>query len=368
MQEEQKNYCIILAGGIGRRLWPASNKSLPKQFLDFFGFGRTLLQQTFDRFAHILPANHIFVSTYEEYVPLVLEQLPELPKENLLPEPVQLSTAPAALWGTNHIKSLCPGANIVVTPADQVIQREDAFIEDVKHGLSYVAEHEEFLAMGVKPTVPNTAYGYLQMGEGVNGGGMYRVKSFSEKPALDYANMFLASGEFLWNVGIFFWNVATLHKRFCEFLGKTEEEVQQFVEHVHATVPANRLRQEMNRVRSYYPSEWPRALDLLMLENCENVAVMECNFGWADIGCWSGLYEAAPKDADGNAVAGAGKVMFSATEGTIVCLPKGKTAIVNGLKNYLVAERGDVLLVCPNDDPALVRKLINEGQMQTSEG
>lgn len=370
MSEEKKNYCIILAGGVGRRLWPASSTTLPKQFIDFFGAGRSLLQQTFDRFKRILPIDHIFISTYEDYVEEVVRQLPELPAANVLPEPVQLSTAPAALWSTYHVKALCPGANIVVTPADQVIQREDIFERQVEEGFRYVETHDEFLALGVHPGVPNTAYGYLQIGEGVNGEGFYRVKSFTEKPAADYAEVFVESGEFLWNTGIFFWNERTLRNRFCELMGKSEAEIKVQTEAKilqEASKGFDHLKEEIDRVRSYYPTEWPRSIDLLLLEHCTNLAVMECHFGWADIGCWSGLYENAPKDADGNAAAGGGDVMFSGTENTLVSLPKGMTAVVNGLKDFLIAQKDNILLVCPNNDEALVRRLINEAQMKLGE-
>lgn len=194
MESQEKNYCIILAGGVGRRLWPASTTELPKQFIDFFGTGRTLLQQTFDRFIRFIPLDHIFISTFADYVPIVREQLPEVPEQNILPEPVQLNTAQAAVWSTWHVALRDADARVVVSPADQLIQHEDRFEQQVEKGLEFVASHDQFLALGVRPTQPNTAYGYIQMGEEVNGGGLYKVQSFSEKPAIDYARMFMDSG------------------------------------------------------------------------------------------------------------------------------------------------------------------------------
>lgn len=224
METLNHNYCIILAGGNGRRLWPASQKDMPKQFIDFFGTGRTLLQQTYDRFVRFIPQDHIFVSTFEDYVPLVKQQLPQIADNRILPEPVQLNTAPAAIWGTWHTVLADADARVVVTPADQLIQGEDQFEKQILRGLDYVGSHQNFLAMGVKPTHPNTAYGYIQMGEEEDGEKLYTVKSFSEKPAADYAQMFVDSGEFLWNTGIFF--VERRHLRAPSFVyGKSSRPI-----------------------------------------------------------------------------------------------------------------------------------------------
>ena len=355
-ESQEKNYCIILAGGVGRRLWPASTKELPKQFIDFFGTGRTLLQQTFDRFARFIPRDHIFISTFQDYVPLVREQLPEVNPANILPEPVQLNTAQAAVWGTWHVAVRDAEARVVVSPADQLIQHDDAFEQQLDKGLSFVATHDQFLALGVKPTVPNTAYGYIQMGEEVNGG-LYSVRSFSEKPAADYARLFLESGEFLWNTGIFMWRAQVLADAMAAMAGRQSENVEMLARQMVT------IAEEMEYVRASFSSEMPRSIDLFVLERCKNVAVQECTFGWADVGCWSGLRECGRQDADGNMVSGHSRVMFSGTQRCTVRLPEGKKAVIAGLDNFLVAEQGDVLMICPNDNPDLVRRLINEAQV-----
>lgn len=224
METLNHNYCIILAGGNGRRLWPASQKDMPKQFIDFFGTGRTLLQQTYDRFVRFIPQDHIFVSTFEDYVPLVKQQLPQIADNRILPEPVQLNTAPAAIWGTWHTVLADADARVVVTPADQLIQGEDQFEKQILRGLDYVGSHQNFLAMGVKPTHPNTAYGYIQMGEEEDGEKLYTVKSFSEKPAADYAQMFVDSGEFFMEYRYFF--VERRHLRAPSFVyGKSSRPI-----------------------------------------------------------------------------------------------------------------------------------------------
>lgn len=351
------NYCIILAGGVGRRLWPASQKEMPKQFIDFFGTGRTLLQQTYDRFVRFIPADHIFVSTYEGYVRLVQEQLPELPVANIFPEPVQLNTAPASIWATWHAVLVNPDANVIVSPADQLIQHADLFEEQVLKGLDYVDQHEDFLAMGVRPTLPNTAYGYIQMGDDVGGKKLYRVQSFTEKPEIEYARLFLESGEFLWNTGIFMWKGQTMGKCLDQLANRPSQPAE-VVARQMLTIAA-----EMDYVRSTFTERVPRQLDLFILEQCENVVVQECNYGWADVGCWPEMHAVSSQDADGNAVSGGAKVLFSGTQRCMVRLPKQMKAVVAGLDGFLVAQEGDLLMICPNQDVDYIRRLINEAQM-----
>lgn len=351
-------YCIILAGGVGRRLWPVSRKSLPKQFIDFFGCGRTLLQQTYERFARFLPTDHIFISTHENYVSLVKAQLPEVASENILPEPVQLNTAPSAIWATWHIVISDPEACVVVSPADQMIQHEDEFEKEIRAAFDYVTTHDEFLAMGVRPTYPNTAYGYIQKGEYVGGENLTRVQSFSEKPEENFARMFVESGEFVWNTGLFLWKGTTLGNHVNSLSNHTAVSVKKLARQMIT------IAEEMEYVRSFYPDGMPKSIDLLVLEHCRNVVVKECSFGWADVGCWSELREVSRTDADGNAVSGGAKVMFSGTQRCIVSLPQDKKAVIAGLDNYVVAEGEGILLICPNADPDTVRKLINEAQVE----
>lgn len=356
-QARPNSYCLILAGGIGRRLWPTSRKALPKQFIDFFGCGRTLLQQTYDRFARFIPHDHIFISTYSGYVPIVREQLPEVDESRILPEPVQLNTAQAAIWGTWHAVLADADANIISTPSDQLIHDEARFEADMLKGLDYVEQHDEFLAMGIRPTFPNTAYGYIQMGEGVNGGGLYRVKSFSEKPAIEFARLFKDSGEFLWNTGIFLWKGETLNR----FLSKVRGRPHQPVSAVARQMVT--IAEEVAYVRSTYSETLPRQIDLCILEHSDRVAVMECAFDWADIGCWSELHDVSRQDADGNAVSGGAKVILNGTQRCMIRLPHDMKAVIAGLDNYLVVQEGDMLMICPNDDPDYVRRLITEAQV-----
>lgn len=358
--KKHKDFCIIMAGGEGRRLWPQSRKYLPKQFIDFFGTGRTLLQQTYDRFAAFIPATQIYVSTYRDYVDLVREQLPDLPLENVLVEPVQLSTAPAAAWASCHIGMREPDAAIIVTPADQHIVREERFREQVQRTLDFVADNDVFVAMGVKTTVPNTAYGYIQMGNPVKEGVLYNVKSFQEKPAAEYARLFVESGEFLWNTGLFVWSARSMQ----QLLREVTPVVAERIEAAHGQMSRD---EELTLVREYYPSNLNQSIDLMLLGRGKNVYVYECDFGWADVGCWPELYEVAHKDVDGNALLGAGKVLLSGCSRNVVCMPEGRAAIIKGLEGYLVAECDNVLVICPNDEAMTVRRLADETLVKLGE-
>ena len=356
----KNNYCIILAGGEGRRLWPCSRKYMPKQFIDFFGTGRTLLQQTYDRFAQFIPRENIFVSTFKDYENLVFEQLPEIPQDNVLIEPVQMSTSPAVAWASYHISSINPEANIVVSPADQHIVNTKRFEQQVHHALDFVANNNVFLAMGVPATMPNTAYGYIQMGKEVKAGELYRVKSFQEKPAQEYANLFVESGEFLWNTGLFMWNVQSMTKLMREVAPLVAERI----EAAAGTVAKD---ENLALVRDYYPESLSSSIDLLILDTCQNVYVYQCDFGWADVGCWPELHKVMKKDVDGNVVLGKGKVFMSGSSNNVVSVSDEKAVIVNGLDGYLIAENDNVLVICPNDKPTTVRRLADEVMVKLGE-
>lgn len=207
----QDNYCVIMGGGIGSRFWPFSRKTLPKQFLDFFGTGRSLLQQTFDRFQKVIPTENIFIVTNAMYADLVKEQLPEVSENQILLEPARRNTAPCIAWASYHIRALNPNANIVVAPSDHLILKEDEFLAAIEKGLDFVSRSEKLLTLGIKPNRPETGYGYIQIDEPA-GGNFYKVKTFTEKPELELAKVFVESGEFYWNSGLFMWNVNTIIK------------------------------------------------------------------------------------------------------------------------------------------------------------
>lgn len=358
MNVDSCNYCVILAGGIGRRLWPSSTDRLPKQFIDIFGVGRTLLQQSYDRYARVVPPENIFVSTFADYAGLVEQQLPDLPKSNILTEPVQLGTGPAVAWANCHIEALNPDANIMISPSDLQILRQDDFEDSVARGFAFVASTDNFLALAVKPTFPETGYGYIQVSSDVADGGFARVQSFTEKPDAQFARMFLESGEFFWNTGLFMWNVKTMHKIL-------DELIPNMTTHLKEAAISNRA-QENAFVREYYPSNLYLSIDLIILEKAANVFVECGNFGWADLGQWGSLYDVSEKDAQGNVILNSRVIMHNCSN-NIVRLPAGKVAVMQGLDGYILAEQGNVILLCKNGDPSVVRRLVNEAQITLGE-
>ena len=353
MTMNEHNYCVILAGGRGRRLWPVSREERPKQFLDFFGSGRTLLQQTFDRFAKLLPLNHIYVNTNEIYAHLVREQLPELPAENVLSEPIYRNTAPSVAWAMYRIKRYDEEACIVVTPADQAVQNEEAFQRNILEGLTLVKEQDVFLTMGVRPTRPEPGYGYIQLGE-QEAEDIYRVQSFTEKPEREFARMFIESGEFYWNTGIFLASVPRLRRCFDELLPPV----------LRCLDSSCTIEQENAYVKENFPSYPNISIDYAVLERSEGVLVMKCDFGWADLGTWHSIYEMLQKSADDNVVIDSDVILEDARN-NIIRLPHGRMAVVQGLEGFIVAEHDNVLLICKKEDSsALIRKYVNEVQLK----
>lgn len=353
---DNNNYCVILAGGKGRRLWPCSRSNYPKQFIDFFGVGRTQLQQTFDRMAKIVPADHIYINTNEEYVDLVKEQLPEVSADNILAEPIHRNTAPSMAWTNHRISMMNPNACIIATPSDQAIFNEEAFRKNVLEGLAFVAENNHFLTMGVKPTRPEPGYGYIQMGD-VYSDNIYQVQSFTEKPERDFAKIFVESGEFYWNTGLFVSNVNYLRECFCKILPPVLRDYDK-------KYPEFSVETENAYMKESFSSYPNISVDFGILEKPSNVCVMRCDFGWADLGTWHSIYEAMQKGEGDNVIVDSDVLMENCYD-TVVKVPKGKLAVLNGLDGFIVAESDNVLLVCKKEDSsALVRKYVNEIQMK----
>ncbi|MCI6551262.1 MAG: mannose-1-phosphate guanylyltransferase [Prevotella sp.] len=352
----ENNYCVILAGGKGRRLWPCSREKLPKQFMDFFGSGRTQLQQTYDRFARLLPRDHIFINTNQVYADLVREQLPDLPEERIMAEPIHRNTAPSVAWAVHRIDRLNPNANIMVSPSDQIVQDERAFAENVAEGFRFVEAHDCLLTMGIKPTRPEPGYGYIQMGDAA-GRNVFKVKSFTEKPEREFATMFVRSKEFYWNTGIFLSNVRFLRSTVCKLLPCVLRELD-------ANNPDWSFEEETQFISDHFSLYPNLSIDYGILERSENVYVMKCGFGWADLGTWHGIYEAMRKVDNDNVVIDSDVIVENCRR-NVVKLPAGKLAVINGLDGYIVAEKDNVLLICPKEDSsALIRKYVNEVQIK----
>ena len=340
-------YAIILAGGKGRRLWPVSRKNLPKQFIDFFGCGKTLLQQTYERMQKIMPKENILVVSHTAFEDILHEQLPELPHDNLILEPINRNTAPATLMALRS--GIIPDdGDVIIVPADQVVMNEDKFKDAINNATDYIDCFDHVLTMGVKPTRPEPGYGYLQMGELVSptpehpNPTTHHVKSFTEKPERDFARMFMDSGEFLWNTGIYMAKANYITKQLTTIMGVDED--------------------------MDYSMSPNLSIDMAILEKMPEKVVMECSFGWADIGAWHGIYEAfCNADVDNVLVNKKSRLRTDNSTHNVISLPDGKLAVISGLSGYIIAEKDNVLLICQKEDSsAMVRKLL--GKIETEEG
>lgn len=339
---KNNNYCVIMAGGIGSRFWPYSRKDKPKQFLDFFGTGQTLLQLTFDRYSKIVPKENIYVITNIQYENLVKEQLPELKDARILLEPTRRNTAPCIAWASTRIKEINPNANIVVAPADHLILKEGEFIEAITKGLDFVAQSPQLLTLGIKPNRPETGYGYIQIADEKQGD-FYQVKTFVEKPQLEFAQVFVESNEFYWNSGIFMWNVNTILDAFNRYMPE---------------ICSKSLSNEED-----FASCPNISIDYGIMEKADNVYVQLCDFGWADLGTWGSLHDASPKDKHLNVIIKGNTLLYECNN-NIIALPEGKLAVLQGLEDYLVADTNNVLLVCRKDDESTIRRYVNDVQVK----
>ena len=342
-----------MSGGVGSRFWPYSRKNLPKQFLDFFGTGRSLLQQTFDRFNKLIPTENILIVTNELYANLVQKQLPQLNPQQILLEPSRRNTAPCIAWASYHIRALNPNANIVVAPSDHLILKEDEFLTAVENGLEFVAKADKLLTLGIKPNRPETGYGYIQIAD-KEADNVYKVKTFTEKPELELAKVFVASGEFYWNSGLFMWNVNSIIKALETHLPAVAKNLKS---DTYGTP------QEMEFINENFPACTNVSIDFGVMEKADNVYVSLGDFGWSDLGTWGSLYDLSEKDEDGNVTLKCHTKLYNSQDNIIV-LPSGKLAVVAGMKGYLIAESNNVLLICPKDEESAIRNYVNDAQVK----
>ena len=348
---KQNNYCVIMAGGIGSRFWPQSRVSQPKQFVDFFGMGKSLLRQTYERFLRIVPAENIIVSTHLDYADLVRKHLPELPVDQMLREPAHRGTAPSMAFAAYHIRTINPDANIVMVPADQLILDETKFVEDINRALDYVAENKCLLTVGIKPTHPETRYGYIQAdGDAVEG--FAKVKTFTEKPQLDFARVFVESGEFFWNTGLFVWNVRTIISTMMELI----PEMTNQLETIFTALPNRDKRR--TALYSCYEGFPNISVDYAVIERAANIYMQIGTFGWADVGRWDDVYRYSSKDVDGNVVK-SGNAEFYNCHNNLVSAAEGKLVILQDLEGYLINDTEDVLVICKREEDDDFKKFRN---------
>ncbi len=383
MSKKENNYCVIMAGGVGSRFWPFSREEKPKQFLDFFGTGRSLLQMTIDRFRPIVPVENMFIVTNIAYKHLILEQVPDIKESQILCEPARRNTAPCIAYATAHIRALClrragltaanqdwtrpeMKANIVVAASDHLILEEEKFRQAILKAFDFVSENNAICTLGMQPTRPETGYGYIQyinerslseLNDGMSAAkplndGIYPVKTFTEKPNLEMAKVFLQSGDFLWNSGIFIWNLQTISEAFRYLLPEVADRFRE-----------GELLMGTDKEEDFIEQMFPKcpniSIDYGIMEKANNVYVMPSSFGWSDLGTWGSLYELSEKDEDGN-VSLHSEAHFHEAKGNIVVLEPGKKAIVQGVEDMIIVEEKGALLVCKKAEEQRIKQFVSE--------
>jgi mannose-1-phosphate guanylyltransferase len=346
------NYVAIMAGGIGSRFWPMSRTDMPKQFLDILNIGRTLIQSTYDRFAKFIPIENIYVVTSTSYKDIVKAQLPNLPIENILCEPSRKNTAPCIAYISYKLAQLDAHANLICAPADHLITETQAFIDTCTSALKFTANIKALVTLGIKPTNPNTGYGYIQYESLAAGENIFKVKLFTEKPDVQLAKTFLASGDFLWNAGIFVWQVKNIIKAF-------EANVPELHEVFDAAKEDFNTPNEQKTIDAIYPQCTNISIDYAVMEKANNVYVIPSSFGWSDLGTWKSAYETIEKDYLDNAVGGNEVIVIDATK-NMVQVPNKKLVVLQGLDDFIIVDTNDVLLICKKDKEQEIKEYVAE--------
>ncbi|MGM0532308.1 MAG: mannose-1-phosphate guanylyltransferase [Bacteroidota bacterium] len=352
---KNNTFSVIMAGGTGTRFWPLSTKKQPKQFLDILGTGRTLLQQTFDRLSKISPVQNIYIVTNEIYHALVKEQLPELSENQILLEPEKRNTAPCIAYANYKIEKINPNANIVVSPSDHLIQNEEQFLNILNKGLDFTEKHDALLTLGIKPHRPETGYGYIQRENSQEVDGyknLHKVKTFTEKPNYDLAKKFYESGEYYWNSGIFIWSLKSIMSSFAKHLPDINQLFKKG-ENIYNTPD------ESDFIANVYFKSKSISIDYGIMEKSENVYVLASNFGWADLGTWGSLQEFLHKDENGNSVYG-DNVMLYDVEDSIVNFSNDKMVVIKGLKDYIIVESDNKLIIYNKKDEQEIKEIVEE--------
>ncbi len=334
-------YVVIMAGGIGSRFWPMSSEEMPKQFLDILGCGRTLLQMTADRFAPVCSADHIWVVTSKKYAPIVRQQLPEIPEQNILKEPCRRNTAPCIAYVSWAIKAKDNNANIVITPSDHFVANPEEFQKSIKSCLKFSCETDSIVTIGIKPNHPETGYGYIEADlsySSPTNSNIYRVDSFKEKPDLELAKQYIRESNYFWNAGIFIWNVNTIVNAFRVY----QPTLSHMFENIRDSYGTDK---EQELIDEIYPKCENISVDYAIMEKADEIYVYPADFGWSDLGTWSSLKEHVKNDIHGNARIGSDINLFE-TNDCIVHTTQEKKVVVQGLNGYIVAEKDGILLIC----------------------
>ncbi len=346
------HYVAIMAGGIGSRFWPMSRTDYPKQFLDILNTGRTLIQATFDRFALFIPKENIYVVTAEQYKDIVAEQLDEMPAANILCEPSRKNTAPCIAFISYKLKQLNPEANLICAPADHIILEPAEFKNICLSALDFTAHIKGLVTLGIKPTHPNTGYGYIQYDQQAVSANVYKVVTFTEKPDKELAKTFLSSGDFLWNAGIFVWQVKNIINAFERFLPEMHDVFDAEKDSFNSDT-------EKEAIERIYPLCTNISIDYGVMEKADNVYIIPSSFGWSDLGTWASAYDNLEKDYLDNAVAGSNVMIIDATK-NMVHANNNKLVLLQGLDDFIVVDTKDVLLICKKEKEQEIKEFVAE--------
>lgn len=341
------NYVLIMAGGIGSRFWPKSRNSFPKQFIDILGTGKSLLQLTYERFLNVCPAKNIYFLTNESYIDLIIEQIDEVSKSNIIGEPCRRNTAPCVAYAAFKIAAINPNANIVVAPSDHLILKEDVFVGNINKAIAFASENDALLTLGIQPTRPDTGYGYIKYLSSSDK--IKKVEQFLEKPSLDKAKVFLDSGDYVWNAGIFIWNVNAVLKAFK----KSAPAIFSIFEKGNAQY---NTAEEAAFIAEHYPLCEDISIDYALMEKADNVFTIPGDFGWSDLGTWASLHEVMEKDASGNSFSG-NTAILTDTQNCLIQLPKEKIAVIKGLSDFIVVDDEKVLMIYPKNLEQEIKKV-----------
>lgn len=352
MPQKTNRYCVIMCGGVGSRFWPSSRQAKPKQFIDFMGTGRSLLQMTFDRVLEVVPPENVVIVTNSDYAELIREQLPEVSAENILLEPARRNTAPCIAWAAHHIAALNPEASMIVTPADHLILREGEFHKAIRRGFDFVESNDALLTLGIEPSRPETGYGYIQVGPHVTDH-ICKVKTFTEKPNLELAKVFLASGDFKWNSGVFLWTAKSV-------LNALGEYAPELASRFEAGAAVFATSGEAEFIAREFPACPAISIDYALMEKASNVYVESVDPGWSDLGTWSALRDNSPRNSQGNVTQGCQVLGYDTTGSVFSVTNPKKVVVVDGLKDYVVADTDDVLLICPLAHEQQIKQYVND--------
>ncbi|MFR9504029.1 MAG: mannose-1-phosphate guanylyltransferase [Rikenellaceae bacterium] len=341
-------YCVIMAGGIGSRFWPLSRQSMPKQFLDILGTGKSFIRHTFERFLPLIPTSNFIVVTNTRYKELVLEHLPELRESQVLCEPIGRNTAPCIAYATYSIASMDHTAQMIITPADHYITDEELFRETISECVDFTSNNDALMTVGIKPTRPETGYGYIQVSceEPIS-----KVKCFTEKPNLQLAETLLQCGEFVWNSGIFIWSAKSIIEAFRKYLPELHSNFS-------SISPTFRTDMEVAAVDRIFSECKSISIDYGIMEKADNVYVKIGNFGWSDVGTWSSLFEHVPLDKNGN-IKSEHSYLYN-TSNTLISVPKEKVVVVSGLNDYIVVDTDDAIMICPRAEEQNIKNFTED--------